>query len=649
MRISKGRISVRLRVLVGALGGVALLGIMSGRALASDDVPRQRIESHELAPFPYGDPDAVGLTEEALAGVSDHVADWVARGQIVGAEIMIVKDDTIVWHEVMGLGDLETRSPLRPAGVYRIRSMTKPVLGTSVLRLVDQGLIGLDDAVSEYIPAFDAERSRDVTIRRLLSHTAGFGFSSFPRDRREYDTLRASVDDLATVVPEHPAGEFRYSDGGSATLGALVETVTGEPVETYMQREIFDRLGMADTHAMFAPDAAWAARVVSTHRWDAPSRSHQRYWDPSQPQEMPYFRASGGLYSTVFDYAVFLDAWQLALQAESDEFLSVGLARAALSPIPGVGYGMHWEVARGDDGSAGVFGHGGSDGTMALCIPDEDLLLLFFTQSRGCDCRDQFAMLAGLTDEFGALSTHLTWGRWRADASGVRTIALDEAERSRLLGMYDVGGQSVEIRDEGGALTLVRGVPASSTAGPQPSEAQGAVVCRPALALPFASVQLVPIGESEFLFGRIEGDRLVEVYWPDRPITFHDIDGRIVGYSVEYEPGVVERARKYEWRLAAPPRRQEPLPAGLLGVIDGRYESGLYGVLTVRTLPAAIEIDLGNETDELWFQGGSYFASAHGELVTFDRDQQSGRWRLHVLDPSGRVFTYERWEGSTEP
>lgn len=536
---------------------------VSADAQTTAAVKRHRITQHPQAPFPYADPAEAGLSEAALAALSDQAADWVAGGQLVGAEILIVRGGRIAWHEVIGLADLETGVALKPDGVFRIRSMTKPMIGTVALRFIERGELSLDDTAAEYLPAFDTDRGRGVTLRQLLQHTAGFEFSSFPRDRASYPSLRASVDDLATVVPENPPGEFLYSDGGTTTLGAILEAVSGESLETLLTRELFEPLGLASTFTHYATDVAWRERMNSTHYWDADLGAFRRYWHPGEAQEMPYFRGSGGIYSTAFDYALFLDAWSKALLGAAPGFLGNGIALTALTQATEIPYGLHWEVVSDETGQPLLFGHGGSDGTQALMVPGEELIVLFLTQSRGSSCAQQFSMLAGASGEFGALSEYTAFGRWRDPAPSLEAVALDAEARSRYTGWYDSAGNDVEVRDDGGRLQLLRSVQFPKTItgdGSTPSTIMPGIACRPALAPPYPAVDLIPLGAHRFALGRMEGAHVTEVYWPGRELRFALRNDAVVGYELEYEPPVIERARKYGSALSLPALKRETLP-----------------------------------------------------------------------------------------
>lgn len=639
--------TVRPRFLsVPILGLAAVLTMFVEAEIAeasSTNVPRERVAAHPLSPYPYEDPENLGFSHEVIADLGREVAEWVSQGEIVGAEVLVLKSGKIAWHETFGFSDIEDSEPMRPAGVFRIRSMTKPMLGTAVLRLVDRGLLQLDDPVSRYLPSLGSDAWKAVTIESLLEHTSGLEYSPFPRARQSYSSLRESVDDLADAPPSREPGEFFYSDAGSAILGAVLEGATGESLESVLAAEVFAPLDLQDTHTRYEPTVVWRDRMNSTHRWDEDTQSHRRYWAPDEPQEMSYFRASGGIYSTVFDYARFLGAWLHAVRGNSAEFLDPSLAVRAVSQATEAPYGMHWEsVEAGASPIPSLFGHGGSDGTMALCLPDQDLIVLFFTQSRGCDCRDQFAMRAGLTGEFGVLANIGAFGTWRDNAPDIEAATLSTEERSRYVGFYDVRGRTVEIRETHGRLQLIRGVepPQAEPHDDPATQSVGSVVCRPALAVALPVVDLIPLGEHRFALGILDDTGVREVFWPGRDLIFHVLNDRVVGYEMTLDPQVVERARKYRWDLARPAPKREPLPETLAGSIGGTYESGYFGTIDVVPTSDGVILKFGSGADTLAYQGAGFFRSDSGHIVTFSQAEDTHL--LRVLEDSGTAYEFAR-------
>ena len=347
----------------------------------------------ELAPFPCSTPEDEDLDPFVIETFMTDVAWWGEQERIVGAELLVIKNRKIVWHEVVGWSDRERRVPLERNSIYRVRSMTKPFTGAAILMLAEEGRLDLDDPVARYLTSFDNERSAAITIRELLTHGAGFEQVAFPDGYWSRPDLRSAVDLIGDIGPPNPPGEsYRYSDHNSATLGAIVAELTGAPVEEFIRARILEPLELHDTHAHFAPDSAWAPRMNSTY--GVRNGRLERYWDSSLPQQTPWFRASGGLYSTVFDYARWLMVWMDLGAFEGGRLLEEATVREALAEGYSPEYGMHWERFDEPEDAAGLprFGHGGSDGTFAIVFPEADAMVLYFTQSRGARLVWQEAM-----------------------------------------------------------------------------------------------------------------------------------------------------------------------------------------------------------------------------------------------------------------
>ncbi|HUE96116.1 MAG TPA: serine hydrolase domain-containing protein [Longimicrobiaceae bacterium] len=325
-------------------------------------------------------PESVGWPAALLDSLVAPIARRVASGDIVGAEVLVIKDGRIVLHEAFGWKDKEARIPLHRNTIFRLRSMTKPFIAAAVLLLADEGRLSLSDPVALYLPEFMTERSSRITIEQLLTHTAGYAFQDFPRPRTEYASLDDAARDVARAGPSHPPGRYRYSDVSPTVLGALVSRVAGIPVDRFIRARILRPLGMADTHTEFAPDSAWADRVASTYRV-GPTGRIEKYWDPSRPQQFDYFRASGGMYGTPMDYARFLAMWLDSGRIPGGGLLlSDSAVGAALRPHPG-GHGYHWFVEPADWSELRVFWADGYDGTIAIASPAERVIVLYFTQS----------------------------------------------------------------------------------------------------------------------------------------------------------------------------------------------------------------------------------------------------------------------------
>jgi len=337
-------------------------------------------------PYPCGTPEGLGLEREPLEAYTTQLSTWIEGGLLAGAELLVIKDGQIVWHTALGKSDLENGRPLERHSIYRIRSMTKPFVAMAALQLVEAGQLSLDDRVAKHLRSFDNARSGAITVRDLLGHASGFEQTDFPSGYWEAEDLREAIKLVGAAGPPNPVGDaFRYSDWNTATLGAIVAELTGEPVEEVIRSKILVPLGLVDTHMQFAPDSTWANRMNSTHVWDDDG-GLRRYWDSSQDQSSPWFRASGGMYSTVFDYARWLEVWMNGGRIGETVLLSPATVTTVLTPVLSPQYGLHMRVMPrpGDDTSAPPpFGHSGSDGTWAMAFPSQNAVVLVFTQSRG--------------------------------------------------------------------------------------------------------------------------------------------------------------------------------------------------------------------------------------------------------------------------
>jgi CubicO group peptidase (beta-lactamase class C family) len=324
---------------------------------------------------------------------------------VVGAEILILKDRRIALHQAMGWSDRERLVPLERNSIYRIASMTKPFAGAAALLLWEEGLLDLEDRVAEHLPSFENERSGRITIRQALTHRSGFVQGGEPPGYREQPTLREAVDLIGEAGPYFPPGDrFVYSNLNSETLGALVEALTGQPVEAFLEERILAPLGLDDTHTRFSADAPWAGRVASSYRrWGA--GSWEKYWSPESEEDRGWFSPAGDLYGTAFDYARFLALWMDRGRFEGGELLTPGTVTAALADPERAGpttdaaradpasegsgpraryYAMQWEVYAppSGPGELPVFGHRGASGTLGVAFPEQDVIVVFLTQSQ---------------------------------------------------------------------------------------------------------------------------------------------------------------------------------------------------------------------------------------------------------------------------
>jgi CubicO group peptidase (beta-lactamase class C family) len=276
-------------------------------------------------------PETVGLSAARLGYISDHFNRYVDDGKIPGYLVLIARRGKVAYLHRYGFRDVEASLPVDEHTICRIYSMTKPITTIGVLMLYERGLLQLDDPVSEFIPAFkhlevfesgDAENyqtvpaEREVTIRDLLTHTAGFTYGfmhAHPVDamyrQRNIDgdinmSLQAMVGHLSELpLLFSPGTRWSYSHA-TDILGYLIQEISGKALDHYFAEQILEPLGMTDT-----------AFTVSADKVDRFAAGYERDGDGfrlvDKPGESLYLKQAkllaggGGLVSTGHDYLRF--------------------------------------------------------------------------------------------------------------------------------------------------------------------------------------------------------------------------------------------------------------------------------------------------------------------------------------------------------
>lgn len=203
--------------------------------------------------------DVASLPEAARAAWSDLVTEWrsglEAEG-IVGASLGLVHGGALVSHETHGLADLATGRAVDEETIYHWASITKTFTAISIMQLRDRGLISLDDPIVDYVPELRGVHNpfgpmEEITIRHLMSHSAGFRGSTWPwggsepwhpHEPTEWSQLVAMVP--YTEIRFEPGSRYSYSNPGIIFLGRVIEAVTGDVFEAYVDKNIFRPLGM---------------------------------------------------------------------------------------------------------------------------------------------------------------------------------------------------------------------------------------------------------------------------------------------------------------------------------------------------------------------------------------------------------------------
>ncbi|HEY6807505.1 MAG TPA: serine hydrolase domain-containing protein [Gemmatimonadales bacterium] len=321
------------------------------------------------------------------------VRDGIYRGAYPGAVLVVGRRDTVLFAAGYGHLTWSARSAAdRPdATVFDLASLSKPVATTTALMLlVDRGRLRLDAPVSTYLPDFRAPGTASITVRMLLTHTSGLrGDLPTPQLR----ALKSGADLLRAVYAESPrlppGSRVVYSDLNAVLLGEIVARLAGEPLDRFVEREIFQRLGMRDTR--YRPPAAERPRIAPTGVW----RGHPVAGEVNDPTAAKLGGVSGnaGVFSTGADLARFA---QFLLRggalADGTRLVAPGTVRLFTTRSPQADVGpdhraLGWQAVPTDEtvSSAGTlfgprsFGHTGWTGTSLWIDPDRDLFVILLT------------------------------------------------------------------------------------------------------------------------------------------------------------------------------------------------------------------------------------------------------------------------------
>lgn len=368
--------------------------------------------------------------------IDSAIQTYVENAELSGAALMVRKGGKVVYQNKWGWADIAAQTPITEASVFRMMSMTKPVTAVGILKLIERGLLSLDDPVSKFLPQFRNMRvscdkryvfkpgmnmasllpkllffrmdnvktepaNRGITVRDLLSHSSGLeqgivGFFAMSKDKIKVSTLSQQMDKFSTwVLGFQPGTDTGYSPrAGFDVLTRIIEVVSGMDADSYFRKEIFEPLGMTDS--FFWPDDARKQRIVKCYK-----RKKNRLVDVTGTKDdmygmlacaEGYIAGCGGLFSTLADYDRFVQMLSNSgrfngvqlLKPETVELMHTEAPEKHMEPDPGQVWGLGVKIrqdpAKGNlPVTAGTYGWSGAFGTHFFISPKDDLSCVWMT------------------------------------------------------------------------------------------------------------------------------------------------------------------------------------------------------------------------------------------------------------------------------
>lgn len=381
-----------------------------------------------------GLPKSGGFSSARLARLDTAMNKWVKDKWINGSVVLIARHGKIVFYKAAGYNDIESKEPLAKDGIFRIASQTKAITSVAVMMLWEEGKFSLDDPISKFIPSFADQKvldkfnpkdstyttvpaKRPSTVRDLLSHTSGLGYATIgtPEATAIYtknkitagldvmdDKLDAAMTRLGSLPLFYQPGEQWMYGLNTDLLGYLVEIWSGMTLNEFFATRIFKPLQMNDTYFNVPQDKA--KRLVNFFTEDSTGivKTPKAFGalDMSFPMhDKKYFSGGGGLSSTIYDYAVFLQMLLNGGEYNGTRLLAHNTVRLmTMNQIGelslgeakfGLGFSIVTENgSRLSPNQAGTYSWGGAFSTSYWVDPKEDMVVLIYRQMWGSKIGD---------------------------------------------------------------------------------------------------------------------------------------------------------------------------------------------------------------------------------------------------------------------
>jgi CubicO group peptidase (beta-lactamase class C family) len=367
-------------------------------------------------------PESLGFSRAGLGRLTSVLSEQIAKKRLPGVVAMVVRRGRLAYFEALGQRDPASADAMRTDTIFRVYSMTKPIVSVAAMMLFDQGRLFLSDPVAKYLPEFkdvqvgvvregsvtgQVPAERAMTVQDLLRHTSGLTYEILAEApirklyarakiyRRDWTNEEFSKALAALPLMYQPGTVWDYSRA-TDVLGRVVEVVSGQSLHDFFQQRIFEPLGMMDTG--FHVPASQHHRLAEPFAQDPDTGADVHVLDVREPVALDM--GGGGLVSTAADYALFcqmlldggvLDGQRLLSRKTvelmtADHLGGIPSVNDLLPPGHGFGLGFAVRLQTGISpvaGSAGLYFWGGMAGTTFFIDPKEDLYAVLMVQAPG--------------------------------------------------------------------------------------------------------------------------------------------------------------------------------------------------------------------------------------------------------------------------
>lgn len=357
--------------------------------------------------FEISSPEMQGVSSEKLELLNDTMHSFVDNNDISAIQTAILKNGKLIHFDSYGNSDISEKSALKSDDIFRIASMTKPIVSVGLMMLHEEGKFELDDPVYQYIPEFKnlsvqkrkkiKPAKNHIKIIDLLRHSAGFNFKG-PEDYRK--TINLTLEEYTKEAAKNPLkfepGTTWWYSYATDICGYLIEVLSGQKLDVFLKKRIFDPLEMNDTFFEIPKDKL--DRLTTLYVVDKEKKliSFDDKSNTPFKDKVVLLNGSGGLLSTTDDYLKFASMLLNNGTFKNNQLIgketldlmkvdhSLGLKYKKLAFGKKKGFGLGFEIVKEEDtkfGSKGTFGWGGMFGTYFRVDPKENMVIIYMTQS----------------------------------------------------------------------------------------------------------------------------------------------------------------------------------------------------------------------------------------------------------------------------
>ena len=357
--------------------------------------------------FEISSPEMQGVSSEKLELLNDTMHSFVDNNDISAIQTAILKNGKLIHFDSYGNSDISEKSTLKNDDIFRIASMTKPIVSVGLMMLHEEGKFELDDPVYKYIPEFKnlsvqkrkkiKPAKNHIKVIDLLRHSAGFNFKG-PEDYRK--TINLTLEEYTKEAAKNPLkfepGTTWWYSYATDICGYLIEVLSGQKLDVFLKNRIFDPLEMNDTFFEIPKDKL--ERLTTLYIVDKEKKliSFDDKSNTPFKDKVVLLNGSGGLLSTTDDYLKFASMLLNNGAFKNNQLISkqtldlmkvdhsLGLKYKKLVFGKKKGFGLGFEIVKEEDtkfGSKGTFGWGGMFGTYFRVDPKENMVIIYMTQS----------------------------------------------------------------------------------------------------------------------------------------------------------------------------------------------------------------------------------------------------------------------------